>query len=417
MSLSSPPASSNLEEAPAASAVSPDAPHHHEVQEVAGQAYTAVETGGAVALGVIALLIAGLMPLLLSALAEEHRLSASGIGLTAMLEALSTGLVTGVAGIVLKPKRLRLIAAVASALVVVANLATMGASGSGVMLVRTLTGIPEGIMLWIAIGLISRTQTPERWAAVLFTGMGFTQLVAATALSGWVLPRFGANGGYLFVAATMLLALPAALVIPHAFGATPGSEPGGGGGAPPLRGWIALAGTLGFAAPIAAVAVYVVPLAGQAGLSIATGRTAVSANLGCQLLGGALATVLAGRVRYIGVFWTCTVALLVVWAVYATRAPAALFVAVTGVSGFCSGFGAPFLVPMTIEADPSRRAAMQSGAAQILAAALGPLLAALVVGEKDVHGVLYMSVALALFALVVVTGLHRTAHAARLRGS
>jgi hypothetical protein len=394
-----------------------DSAPHHGVAEVAGEDFTPLETAGAIWLGVVALLIAGLMPLLLSTLTEEHRLTASGIGLSAMLEALTTGLVTGLAGIVLKPNRLRLVAMLASVAVILADAATVLASGVSVIAVRGLAGVAEGLVLWIGIGLIARARTPERWAAVLFTGMGFTQLVAATALSGWVLPRFGANGGYLFVAATMLLALPAALVIPHAFGATPGSEPGGGGGAPPLRGWIALAGTLGFAAPIAAVAVYVVPLAGQAGLSIATGRTAVSANLGCQLLGGALATVLAGRVRYIGVFWTCTVALLVVWAVYATRAPAALFVAVTGVSGFCSGFGAPFLVPMTIEADPSRRAAMQSGAAQILAAALGPLLAALVVGEKDVHGVLYMSVALALFALVVVTGLHRTAHAARLRGS
>jgi len=130
--------------------------------------------------------------------------------------------------------------------------------------------------------------------------------------------------------------------------------------------------------------------------------------LGCQLLGGALATVLAGRVRYITVFWGCTGALLFTWGVYEVSAPAALFIAVTGVSGFCGGFGGPFLVPMTIEADPSRRTAMQSGAVQLLAAALGPLLAALVVGDRDAHGVLVLSAALAILALVLVTGLHRT---------
>ena len=125
--------------------------------------------------------------------------------------------------------------------------------------------------------------------------------------------------------------------------------------------------------------------------------------------------MLAGRVRYIGVFWTCTVALLVVWAVYVTRAPAALFIAVTGVSGFAAASAGRFLLPMTIEADPSRRTTMQSGTVQILAGAVGPLLAALVVGEKDAHGVLLMAAILAVFALIVVTGLHRTAHAARLR--
>src|SRR4051794_9639881 len=94
------------------------------VQEVAGQPFTAAETASAVALGVLALLISGLFGLLFSALAEEHRLSASGIGLAAMVEALSTGLTTGLAGILLKPKGLRPISAIATLLVVAADLAT-----------------------------------------------------------------------------------------------------------------------------------------------------------------------------------------------------------------------------------------------------------------------------------------------------
>ncbi len=388
---------------------------HHGVAEVAGEDFTPAETAGAIWLGVVALLIAGLMPLLLSALSEEHRLSASGIGLAAMLEAFITAIVTGLAGIVLKPKRLRPIALLACVVLTLVDAATIKASGAGVIAIRGLAGLPEGVVLWVAIGLIARTRTPERWAAVLFTGMGLTQLGAATALSAWILPRFGANGGYLTVAASALLGIPAAFSIPHSFGATPGSEPGGAGGSPPLRGWIALAGTIAFAAPIAAVAVYVVPLARQAGLSVADGRTAVSMGLACQLAGGAIATVLAGRVRYIFVFWACTVALLATWAVYSVSAPAQLFIAFTGVGGVCGGLGGPFLIPMTIEADPSRRAAMQSGAVQLLAAALGPLLAALVVGERDAHGVLVLAAVLALAALAVVTGLHRTAHAERLR--
>ena len=63
----------------------------------------------------------------------------------------------------------------------------------------------------------------------------------------------------------------------------------------------------------------------------------ITAPFWLPLLGGY--TALAGRVRYIGVFWACTVALFVVWAVYLTQAPAPLFIAVTGVSGFCSGLG------------------------------------------------------------------------------
>ena len=151
--------------------------------EVAGEDFTPLETAGAIWLGVIALLVAGLMPLLLSTLSEEHRLSASGIGLSAMLEALTTGLVTGLAGIVLKPNRLRLAAVLGCVAVILADAATVLTSGASVMAIRGLAGVAEGLVLWIGIGLIARARTPERWAAVLFTGMGFTQLVAATALS------------------------------------------------------------------------------------------------------------------------------------------------------------------------------------------------------------------------------------------
>src|SRR5579862_2832920 len=116
------------------------------VHEVAGAAYTPLETGSTVLLGILSLLISGLLGLLLSTLADEHRLAASGIGLAAMLEALSTGLVTGLAGAVLKPKRLRLVAAVASVALIAVNFATLRTSGGGVLAIRALAGLPEGLL-------------------------------------------------------------------------------------------------------------------------------------------------------------------------------------------------------------------------------------------------------------------------------
>src|SRR5438309_1116879 len=81
------------------------------VAEVAGPPFSRTEAAAAIGLGLLALLIAGLMALLLAALSEEHRLSAQQIGLTAMLESLSIGVVTSLSGILLKPVRLRTIAA------------------------------------------------------------------------------------------------------------------------------------------------------------------------------------------------------------------------------------------------------------------------------------------------------------------
>jgi hypothetical protein len=376
------------------------------IAEVAGPAFTPLEAAAAIGLGLLALLISGLMGILLAALVEEGRLTAAGIGLSAMLEALSTAVVTGAAGMLLKPVRLRSVAAVAALVLVALDLATVRASGPGVLIVRALAGLPEGVLLWISIGFISRTATPERWAAVLFTGMGLTQLAAAMGLSAWVLPRFGANGGYVVVAAAAALALPVALFLPRRLGSAASGQPETAG-APPPRGWVALAGTLAMAAALTGVAVYVIPLARQAGLSVLVGRTAISVALACQMAGGVLATALAGRVRYITVFWACAAVFFATWAVYAAHAPAWLFITMTGLSGLAAFVAGPFLVPMSIEADPSRRAAMQSGAVQLLAGALGPLLASLAVRDQEVRGVLLMGVALQAIGLTIATVLHR----------
>lgn len=388
-----------------------DAPDNT-VAEVAGPPFSPVEAGAAIALGVLALLVAGLFGLLLAALAEEHRISAAGIGLLTMLEALSTGVVTSLAGILFKPVRLKTVALVATVVLIALDLATVRASGGSIFVVRGLAGAAEGVLLWISIGFISRSATPERWAAVLFTGMGVTQLIAATAASTLVLPRFGANGGYLMVAGAMVLAVPVALLLPSRLGSVPGAH-GATSGAPPFRGWVALFGTVCMAASLTAVSIYLVPLAKQAGLSIATARTAISVALACQMGGGVLATWLGGRVRYITVFYVTGAIFFATWAVYAIHAPAWLFLAMTGVAALAAFVAGPFLVPMTIEADPSRRAAMQSGAVQILAGALGPLLAALSVREHEIRGVLVLGFALQLIGLTVATILHRITAAER----
>jgi MFS family permease len=202
--------------------------------------------------------------------------------------------------------------------------------------------------------------------------------------------------------------VPVALFIPRSLGtvAAAGAE---SSGAPPFRGWVALAGTLCMAASLTAVAVYVVPLARQAGLGVAVGRSAISVALACQMAGGALATALAGRVRYITVFWICAAVFVATWLTYAVHAPAWLFIAMSGLAGLAAFVAGPFLVPMTIEADPSRRAAMQSGAVQLLAGAFGPLLASFAVSNQNVHGVLILALGLQGVGLTVATLLHRHA--------
>src|SRR5258706_8408839 len=85
-----------------------------------------------IALGVISLLLAGVLPEILGALADEHRVSVAGIGLTATFEALAMGLTTAAASTWLPAARLKLIAAVALIALALADYATMQAHGAGV---------------------------------------------------------------------------------------------------------------------------------------------------------------------------------------------------------------------------------------------------------------------------------------------
>jgi hypothetical protein len=377
------------------------------VHEVVGPPLSPREAGAAIAIGVVSLLLAGVLSILLGALADEHRLSAQGIGLAAMLEALVMGATTGLCAMALKPERLKLLGVVASLGLVAANLSMLGVHGGGVFVVRGLAGVPEGVLLWITIGMIARTETPERWAGVLFTALTLAQFITAIGFTAWVVPVLHANGGFAVIAVISLAGVVAALWLPSRYAPLP--DGGSDGGPPPLRGWIALAGTLVFVSSAAAVGIYIVPLAHQAGLSADVARLAITCSLAAQVVGGALATAVAGRIGYFIVFVLGTFASLAVFAVYGISAPVWLFVGATAFGGIVNIFITPFFVPMTIEADPSRRAAVQSGAAQLFGAALGPLLAAVVVSEKNIHGALYLGAGLLLAGLAIIAGLHFTA--------
>jgi MFS family permease len=100
---------------------------------------------------------------------------------------------------------------------------------------------------------------------------------------------------------------------------------------------------------------------------------------------------------------------LAAFTVYCLGPSAWLFVAATATLGFIGIFMNPFLMPMSIEADPSRRAAVQGGAAELLGLALGPLLASRVVSENDVYGALLLGAILILTGVAIMAILHFTA--------
>ena len=388
--------------------IEPPAAEAPSIHAAFGPPPTNTQAFATIGVGVVSLFLSGLIALIFGALVNEGRLSPQGIGLSAAGEALVMAITTGLFSALVPTRRLKLIGVVASLLLACADAATMTMHGNGIMLLRASAGIPEGVLLWITIGLIARTATPERWAALLFTSATISQVVAAGVLTAFLMPRFGANGGFGLLSASGLLCVVLCLFIPDRFADLPKGE--SDSGAPPPRGWLALASIMLIGSSAAAVGVYLVPIARQHGLSVAAANTAVTLSLTSQILGGALAAVVAGRVRYLWVLVGGTVAWLIAWLLFGVPTVAWIFFAAMALNGIIILFVPPFFVPMTIEVDPSRRTAVQSGAVQLLAAALGPLLAALVVGDKDVHGVLWMGGALLVGGLILAAILHFTAH-------
>jgi len=173
-----------------------------------------------------------------------------------------------------------------------------------------------------------------------------------------------------------------------------------------LRGWIALVATLIFTSAAGAVGVYLQPMAHQAGLSGDLARNALWVSLVGQVMGGSIATALGGRVHWFTVFCFSTALLIGGWLVLISGPSALLFALACGLTGLVSVLIGPFLVPMTIEADPTRRTAMQSGATQIMAAALGPLLSSFVVSDADVFGAVWLGSGLVVTGLALMAVMH-----------
>lgn len=374
------------------------------VHEAVGPPLPLIQAAAAMSMGVFALLMAGVLPVLLGGLVDIHRLSAAELGRAATLEGLAMGLSTAAAGALLKPVWLRPIGAAMGLVLAGLDLATASLSGIDIVLVRAAAGVPEGILLWITIGMVARHATPERLAGILVAAMTLAQFFLALLFTIYVLPRFGSKGGLIVLA---IATLPAAIL--SWFGPkdyAPLVTPVGETGAPPLRGWAALGATFVFTAAYPAVAVFLQPLAHQAGLDANVARVALTLGLLAQVIGGAAAAGVAGRVHYMPVFALSAVGFLICWTFTGMTIPAWTFIAVTAFAGFIYLFATPFLVPMTIEADPSRRAAVMSGGAQVLGGAMGPLAASFLVSDRNVHGALYLGGAFLIAGLLMMAGMH-----------
>jgi hypothetical protein len=374
-----------------------------------GERPTAFQLAVILLVGVCGVMIAGLQPLLLGTLAQEGRITAAQLGHAATAELLLMGAASAYAGARWKAERLRAIGAISSLGLAALNVGTVWASGEAVTLIRAVAGVPSGVLIWVTIAMIARSPTPERWSGIYLTIQTLAQFVVAAALTAWVISRAGANGGFVALAVLCVVTAVAALALPNRF--APLVADSSASNLPNARGCVALAATFLWMAFIVGVWVYAEPLSRQAGHAPTVVGVAVSLSLACQVLGGATATVLAGRLRWFPALLFCALVYVACLPAFAALPGAALYLVTSSVFGFLWMFSLPFFVPMVIAADPTRRAALLIGGAELTGGSLGPLFASLVVTDADVRGSLGFG-ALALAATVAIAvALHRRARA------
>ncbi|MBP7705493.1 MAG: hypothetical protein KA105_09465 [Caulobacter sp.] len=354
-------------------------------------------------IGVVALLIAGLQPVILGGLAEEGRISVGEIGLVATGELLALGVACGLAAAFLKPTNLH-IKLIAACLVHAAlNVASLWVSDGAMIAVRTLCGLAAGVMLWSTVGMITRSARPEWQAAVFATVQTVAQLALAWLLPRTLIPSFGVDGALLALGAISATAAVAVFGAPKAYALLPKAEPGKG--AISKLAWVGLAAVFLHMAFIVAIWVYVEPLAGSIGLQPTVAHNAVAAALAMQLLGGLAATFFGEKLKVGRVLIGVGVVNLALVATLTQAHDALLFIGLFAVYGFLWVFVMPFHTVLLIKIDPTRRAAMQLGAAQLLGSSAGPLAASLIVGDTNAAGAMTLATGCLVAALVLFIGI------------
>jgi predicted MFS family arabinose efflux permease len=368
---------------------------------------TAWQITAIVFVGTIGILIPGVQPVVLGALLTEQHINLSQLGHAASVELFVMGLTAALAAALLAPRHLRAVCIVAGLVLALGNYLTPLARAETVTAVRAVTGAAGGLLIWITASMIARSAAPDRWAGIYLTVQTLAQFIFAAIMSSWISAHNAVHGDFGLLAVAGLVCAAASLALPAAFVALPNAagEHEGSFVIPPVRGFVALACPLLLMMAIVGIWVYYEPIALQAGLSAHVSDMAVDISLAFQVLGGTLATLTAGRLKWFPVFVICAAVDFAMIALLGTHPSEILFLVDAAVFGFIWLFILPFLVPMTIEADPSRRSAVLISGVALLGSSLGPTLAGMSISPNDTRGALWFGAVCLFLSLGIATAL------------
>ena len=371
----------------------------------AAQPLSKASIAAAFVIGTMGVMIAGVQPVLFGALLSAHRITPPQIGHAAAAELIAIGIGVAIADLTLERRSVRLTATASLVLLALFNAATIFADGFGILIVRGLAGLPGGVLLWMATAVIVRSAAPTALSAAFLVTQAILPFMVSTALA--VAAPQARDGVPIALAVLSLASLLLVALLPRLFMPLP-KNPTGGGGLPPARGWIVLLASLLIQACIVGAWVYMEPLGKQAGMSGTQIAFAVPASLGAQVAGGTLAILLAKRVPWLGALISSSVLLSAVLVVLSLPPAPMVFFALETVFGALWIFITPYLTPLSIAYDRTRRTALLVPSAVLIGSGVGPLAASALASEDDAARVLQLCAALAIASVMLILTLHVT---------
>ncbi len=343
--------------------------------------------------GSAGLMILGIQPVLLGALAQEGRLSEGSLGRLATVEVLALAAGSVVGPRILGAGRMRAKTAAAALALAPANLVIYATPSLAALFVsRAFAGLLEGLVLGAAIVVLTHTRHPDRLNGLFLAVQTIPQAVAAYALPVTLIPAHGAAAGFALLSLLALSAAAMALGLPDRGAAAEAAAPAELLRSPAvLR---ALAAVALWSAAIGSAWSYVERVAVQQGYSPQIVGLAMSASLTSQVLGAFAVAWIGWRLPYrIALCVGALLQALLVIALAIARAPGAYVAAACAFGWLWLALG-PFQVRLLIDVEKTRRAAMLLAAVTLSGFSAGPLISSFGVSQSDVSGAFFVSAAL-----------------------
>jgi MFS transporter, DHA1 family, inner membrane transport protein len=361
------------------------------------------EVWSALWIGSVGLLVLGLQPILLGALLSEGRVNFDQLALTATAEILAIGLGTILAAFLVGTGAMRFKGSLFLAATGCLNaLSAADLSPAAIIAVRAATGLPEGCLVAFAIELVARSRHPGRLGGYFVSLQTLAQALIAVMLALWIVPAWGARGGFAALAVVAAASLAAASFLPASYAVLPKAPATASAGVWRAGPVTALLSVFFFYMFLGALWAFLEPLGADAGVGANVVGLMVSVSLGAQILGALASTAVEERLPFRPILIAAGAIGVVIATGVAMRPGLPVFWLLAMTTGFIWLSVVPFQIRMAVDADVERGAALLLPAAQLFGAALGPAGASLFVDTRSSAPVAYFAAASAACSIAFV---------------